>query len=34
VKLQKDNPFQLQFEPGDHIGIYPCNDPQMVKGED
>ena len=32
VKLQKDDPSQLPFEPGDHIGIYPCNDPQMVKG--
>ena len=32
VKLQKDDPSALKFEPGDHLGIYPCNDSQMVRG--
>jgi len=26
------DPSQLHYEPGDHIGIYPFNEPKMVKG--
>ena len=33
VKLEKLDSSQLQYEPGDHIGIYPCNNHQMVGGE-
>ena len=33
VKLQKEHPSQLQFEPGDHIGVFPCNDPNLVEGK-
>ena len=32
VKLQKEDPSLLQYEPGDHVGIYPKNDPELVKG--
>ena len=33
VKLEKEDRSQLQYEPGDHIGIYPQNDPELVQGK-
>ena len=34
VKLRTKDPTLLEFEPGDHIGIYPCNNPLLVNGND
>nr|CAB3264406.1 nitric oxide synthase, brain-like [Phallusia mammillata] len=31
VELDSDNSKYLQFKPGDHLGIYPCNDQKLVK---
>ncbi|XP_076802082.1 nitric oxide synthase 1-like isoform X1 [Clavelina lepadiformis] len=32
VKLDTNDSPLLDFEPGDHLGIYPCNQPELVDG--
>ncbi|KAG1685134.1 Nitric oxide synthase, brain [Nymphon striatum] len=31
VKLDIESPEMCKYEPGDHLSIYPCNDPKIVE---